>query len=118
MRMLLCCALVMVVSAVYAEDKVEKIDAKKLAGKWQETGKDKEVTEFTADGKIRISPAQKKEPIEGTYTLDGNKIKVKIKFGKEEITETLTVTKLTDTDLTFTSEDNKKPVTFTRLKDK
>jgi uncharacterized protein (TIGR03066 family) len=110
------------VGVVSADDKVEKLDAKKLVGKWQETRKDKDIVELKMDGTIRMLTPGKKEgvyaTIEGKYTVDGNKIKIKLKLGELDIPDTLTVTKLTDTDLVFTSEENKDPRTYTRLKDK
>jgi uncharacterized protein (TIGR03066 family) len=116
MRMLLGCGLLIVMGAVYSDDKVEKIDPKQLVGAWED--KDKARLEFTKDGKVFITPPGKKDKSEGTYKIDANKIKATFKLGKDDFTTTFTVTKLTDTELVFTPEDSKKSETLTRVKEK
>ena len=85
MRMLLGVGLVLGLACgvTLAQDKKdEKIDAKKLVGKWErEPGKEKDkgfgkiVVEYTADGKITATIGDKGDfKIEGTYKVDGNKI--------------------------------------------
>jgi uncharacterized protein (TIGR03066 family) len=123
MRAILGCglAVVMAVVAVAAADAAdEKIDAKKLVGKWQpkEEKKDaKVVIEFTKDGKaLYTATADGKDfKIEGTYKLDGNKLALTMKFGDKEDTKTRTISKLTDTELTSKDEKGKED-TLVRIK--
>jgi uncharacterized protein (TIGR03066 family) len=88
----------------------EKIDAKKLIGKWQpaEAAKGADVTvEFAEKGKLifTIDVGGKTEKIEGTYKLDGDKLEMVMVVGKDkdgkdkEQRETVTLTKLTDEEL-------------------
>jgi uncharacterized protein (TIGR03066 family) len=114
MRMILGCALMAVlVVGVSAEDKEEKIDTKKLIGKWEpkEEKKHKVIIEFTKDGKVIVSFGDDKH--EGTYKVDGNKLTTMVKADE---TKTITITKLTDTEMV--TMDENKAVTFLRLKDK
>src|SRR4051812_351326 len=85
-----------------AEDKGEKIDAKKLVGKWEPKEKEEgksAVIEFTKDGKVSvtISAKGKEFALDGTYKVDGNKVTTTMNFNGKERTETHTVSKLTDT---------------------
>lgn len=101
-----------------------KVDGKLLVGKWEPTvekektpDKDKPpekkeklpamVIEFTADGKLSmvITEAGKETRAEGTYKLDADKLAVSLKVMDKEIKETLTVKKLTATELV--TEDSK-----------
>jgi uncharacterized protein (TIGR03066 family) len=88
----------------------EKIDAKKLIGKWQpaEPAKGADVTiEFAEKGKMTfvIDIGGKTEKIEGSYKLDGDKLEMVLVVGKDkdgkdkEQKETVTLTKLTDDEL-------------------
>jgi uncharacterized protein (TIGR03066 family) len=81
----------------------EKIDAKKLIGKW-EPAKDekvKMVLEIQDKGKLELSVTigEKTEKVAGTYTLEGNKLTVEMSFNGKTMKETMTVVKLTDTEL-------------------
>lgn len=118
MRLILgCAAMMLVVAAAPAEDKTEKIDAKKLVGKWEPAGdgKGKVVIEFAKDGKLHVTEKDMKH--DGTYTVDGNKITVAMTFVGMEQKHTVTVTKLTDAELT-TKDEKGKEETLTRIKDK
>jgi uncharacterized protein (TIGR03066 family) len=109
--------MMVVMSVASAAD--DKIDAKKLVGKWQPTEKGKMVVmEFTKDGKFQVTTGKKDEDIGGTYAVDGNKVTVTLKFGTMEIKEVLTVSVLSDTELTYTPESKKTAETYTRVKDK
>jgi uncharacterized protein (TIGR03066 family) len=93
--------------------KEEKVDAKKLIGKWEPTDKKDISIEFLKDGKLTI----KELKIEGTWKLTGNKLHLALKFDNQEKTETVTVLKLTDEELT--TEDSKgKKETLKRSKSK
>jgi uncharacterized protein (TIGR03066 family) len=109
---------------VLADDqKDDKIDAKKLIGKWEPKQKSDGptlVTEFTKDGKvIYILTEGKKqlEKIERTYKIDGNKIIMTVKDGERERNWTAIVSKLTDSELVV-AEEKGKEVTLVRIKDK
>ncbi len=103
MRTVLGCALVVLMGAAgLAAD--TKIDAKKLVGKWEPKEKKAGAVftlEFTKDGKIHISVSQggKEFKVSGTYKVDGDKVSTKLNAGGKEISETHTITKLTDTEL-------------------
>jgi len=110
-------------AAIAADDKKdEKIDAKKLIGKWEPSDSKKDlktVVEFAKEGKLSLSVTVmgKTEKIEGTYKLNGNKMDLALSFGGQEQKETLTILKLTDEEMS--TEDSKgKKETFNRIKDK
>ena len=117
MREILGCTLAVLLmgSAAFSADdkKDEKIDGKKLLGKWEpaEAKKDaKLVIEFAKDGKLTISGdgGGKDIKIDGTYKIDGNKISIALTFGGQEQKETLTVTKLTDDEMSTQDSKGKK----------
>jgi uncharacterized protein (TIGR03066 family) len=126
MRAILGCglaAMLMVSAGLSADDKKdEKIDAKKLLGKWEPADNKKDtklVIEFAKDGKMTISAdANGKDiKIDGTYKLDGKKLSIALSFGGQEQKETLTILKLTDDELS--TEDSKgKKESMKRIKDK
>jgi uncharacterized protein (TIGR03066 family) len=104
-----------------ADDKKDapKIDPAKLVGKWTRA-KQGGSMEFTKDGKLFAAiPDADGGTIkaEGTYTLDGNRLTIKVRVEGKELTSTSTVTKLTDAEL-VTVNDGGEQKTYTRLKDK
>lgn len=121
MRTLLGVAMVLAMACgVTAAD--DKIDAKKLIGKWEpKTPKKGEnmVMEFTKDGKLILSGegGGKDLKIEGTYKLEGDKLSFKMKFGEATVDETVTITKLTDEELEGKDKDGKTE-TFKKVKGK
>jgi len=108
-----------------------KLDAAKLAGKWEpvpekvaDKDKDKDkkekaptgpamVIEFSPDGKMptmgavtmTVSSGGNDLRVEGKYKLMADKLLVEMKVGDKDVKETLTVKKLTDTELV--TEDSK-----------
>jgi uncharacterized protein (TIGR03066 family) len=116
-------AVALAVTAAPADDKAEKIDGRKLVGKWRPTGKNvaegvKAVIEFTKDGKIAIEmeKGDQRKSVKGAYKLTGDKLALSLDRGGKEDKETMTVTKLTDDDLVM--EDPKGKVdTFKRVKE-
>lgn len=121
MRALLGCVFgLLLCSGLVADDKKdEKIDAKKLVGKWTQKEKKGFIVEFTKDGKATFTSTQEGKEVkgEGTYQVDGNKLMLELKFGDMERKMTRTISKLTDTELV--SEDDKgKEDTLVRVKDK
>lgn len=90
----------------------DKIDAKKLVGKWEPAKpKDGEtmVMDFQKDGKLVVSNkmGEKEVKLEGTYKLDGDKLTFALKFMEVEIKDTVTITKLTDDVMEGKDKDGK-----------
>jgi uncharacterized protein (TIGR03066 family) len=110
-------AMLALVAGSRADDKKdEKIDAKKLIGKWEpEDAKEKVSMEFTKDGKLTILAGNGKE-FSGTYKVDGKKLTFSVKSGEMEITKTVTILKLTDDEFTGEADMGKK--TMKRVKEK
>jgi uncharacterized protein (TIGR03066 family) len=110
--------------SVAADDKpVEKIDVTKLIGKWEpkEAKEPKLVIEFAKGGKLSITVTGKGKDakLDGTYKIDGNKLVTTVKFGEKERSRTLTVTRLTATEMVSTDDEGKgKEETLIRIKDK
>ena len=107
--------------AVNAAD--DKIDAKKLIGKWEaKTAKiQKLVIEFAEGGKVNYVASEngKESRAEGTYKVEGNKLLVNVKIGDVQRKMTRTVTKLTDTELVSTDDDKDgKEDTLVRVQEK
>jgi uncharacterized protein (TIGR03066 family) len=120
MRALIGCVAVLVLAG-FTGAADDKIDTKKLIGKWEpaKPGKDEPsfVLEFADKGKFTVSftVGGKTEKIEGTYKVDGNKIEVAMSLNGKEVKETHTVTKLTDDEMV--SKDSKgKEDTLKRIK--
>ncbi len=121
MRTLVGCVVILAL-AVTATGQDKKIDGKLLIGKWapKEDKKGLSMTlEFLKDGKLALAVdfMGKTEKIDGTYKLDGDKLEVVIKFGGDEKKDTLTIKKLTETELE-TTDSKGKTDTFTKVKDK
>ena len=117
MRALLVSAMVLAGGAPLAADdkKEEKIDAKKLVGKWAVPPlNDTPLLEFAKDGKVQIKLFQN---VGGTYKVEGNKLTLKLKVGNNDDEMILTITKLTDTELVTKDKDGKEEK-FERFKDK
>jgi uncharacterized protein (TIGR03066 family) len=92
----------------------EKIDAKKLVGKWEpKDAKKKLVIEFGADGKLT---ATGEATLTGSWKLDGNKLTLVFKAGENELKDTVTVTKLTDEELVAEDEKKKQTQVMKRVK--
>lgn len=105
MRALIGAVAVLAFAGFAAAQKDEKIDGKKLVGKWEQAsapkGAPKMTVEFTDKGKMTLSidAGGKAITIEGTYKVDGNKLEMVLKADGKEEKETVTITKLTDTEL-------------------
>ena len=100
-----------------ADDKPgEKIDGKKLVGKW--TPKDEKgpkfTIEFTKDGKVNMNIFDMK--VDGTYKLEGNKITLTLKTEGKEETMTRTISKLTDEEIVSKDDKGGKEDTLVRVK--
>ena len=124
MRAILGCgvaAILMCSAGLVADDKKdEKVDAKKLIGKWEPAEAKKGlsmVVEFAKEGKLSlaITFGDKTEKVEGTYKVAENKIDLVLKIEGKEEKETLTILKLTDDELS--TEDSKgKKDSFKKVK--
>jgi uncharacterized protein (TIGR03066 family) len=96
----------------------ERIDAKKLIGKWERpANKEKKlepvIAEFSANKAIFLSgdpPAKTEFP----YEVMGNRLVLTIRSKDGESTRTLTITKLTET--TLITVEGKEKTEYTRLK--
>ena len=96
----------------------DKIDGKKLMGKW-EPKEGKVVIEFADKGKLTLSVDAdgKAQKFDGSYKLDGNRLEIAIMILDKEQKETLTVKKLTDEEL-VTTDSKGKDETLKRKKPK
>ncbi|MCE9563267.1 MAG: TIGR03066 family protein [Planctomycetes bacterium] len=110
--------------ATTEDKKDEKIDVKKLIGKWErvEPPADKAfkiVLEFADKGKVTMTMTIDKdsEKSDGTYKLDGNKLELMSTDVGKEKKETLTIVKFTD-DVLVTKDSRGKEDTFNRIKPK
>ncbi|WP_439631803.1 TIGR03066 family protein [Gemmata sp.] len=123
MRAVLCAVVVLGFAGATAAGQDQKIDAKKLIGKWEaakaKEGAPKMVVEFAEAGKVTltVTVGDKSEKIDGTYKVDGNKVEVVMALGGKEEKETFTVSKLTDDEMV--SKDSKgKEETLKKVKAK
>lgn len=121
MRMVLCAAVVLAFAGFATAQ--EKIDVKKLIGKWEPAAPKKDepkvVVEYFDKGKltVTVTVGEKTEKIEGTYKVDGNKLDIVLALGGKDIKETLTILKLTDDEAV--SKDSKgKEETMKKVKSK
>jgi uncharacterized protein (TIGR03066 family) len=96
--------------AALGDDK-DKVSKDKLVGTWEivkstaaESVPPGTLVEFTKDGKLKITLTidDKKTTLEGSYTLDGDKLKTKITGPDgQEHSDTDTITKLTDKEMSL-----------------
>jgi uncharacterized protein (TIGR03066 family) len=105
-----------------AEDKDD--NAKLIVGKWEVTKADEGTVptgmliEFTKDGKVKLSGKKEGQDVnvEGTYKIDGKTFTVTMKRPDgEEHSQTITIHKLTDTEMETENKEGKK-VTLTKKK--
>lgn len=114
------CAMAVAVLAAVAAGADDKKDDKKpdfaklIVGKWEITktnnpdgapagtvlvfGKDKKVT-------MALKVGDEEVEVEGTYTIEKDKLTLKMKLGQQEQEETLTIKKLTDKGLELVDKD-------------
>ena len=87
----------------------EKIDGKKLVGKWEPADLPGAgmVVEFTNAGKVSVvvEKGGKTAKAEGTYKLEGDKLEMALKMDGKDHKETITISKLTDDE--FVGKDSK-----------
>jgi uncharacterized protein (TIGR03066 family) len=102
----------------------EKVDyAKLIVGKWEVSKADEgtvpigAVVEFTKDGKMEAT--HKKDgtdtTVKGTYKIEGNKFTMTMTANDKEVSRTITINKISDTEMETENPEGKK-VTLTRKK--
>lgn len=96
-------------------------NAKKIVGVWEVTKSGSEIPagttlEFTKDGKLRfVHKADGTDlKLEGTYSVNKDKLKVKLKVAEQTVEETGTIKRLTDEVLEI--EDSEKKVNLLKKK--
>jgi uncharacterized protein (TIGR03066 family) len=96
-----------------AEDKAD--NAKLIVGKWTVTKADEgtvgkgATVEFTSDGKVKATHKKGDEDmtIEGTYKVEGDKLHMTMKVGDDERKMTITITKISKTELHTKNDEGK-----------
>ena len=116
------CLLLGLSAAAGAEDKkAEKSNKDKIVGTWvlekPETPKalpPGATLEFTKDGKLKLTGKVDGQDVnvEGTYSVDGDKLKTAVKDGDKEQTDTDTITKLTDKELVIKDTKTEETLVF------
>ena len=110
------CALTVGVRADEKKADDKKADnAKLLVGAWEVAKADQgtvpvgSTVEFTKDGKIKVTHKQgdKTETLEGTYKVDGDKFSFEIKVGDNVNKKTITIKKISDTEMSTVDADGK-----------
>ena len=105
-----------IVAGVRADDKKADTNKEKLVGSWEVVKGDEgappvgTVVVFNKDGKMKVTHKQddKEVTLEGTYTLDGDKVSIVLKQGDKEVKHTVTIKKLTDTEFVAENEKGQK----------
>jgi uncharacterized protein (TIGR03066 family) len=114
LRWLAVAAVVCVLSgAARAEDKPDY--AKMIVGKWEITKADEgtvpvgTIVVFTDDGKIKLTGKKDDKDIamEGTYKVEGDKFTFTFKEGAEEHSDTITITKISKTEMSTKNKEGK-----------
>ena len=87
-------------------------NAKKIVGKWEITKSGSDLptgstVDFAKDGKLTAVIKGEDTKLEGTYKVEKDKLTVKLKVADQTIEETVTITKLTDTELELKDKDAK-----------
>ena len=85
----------------------EKIDGKKLVGKWEPADLPWMTVEFTEKGTVSVAVEKggKSVKVDGTYKLDGDKLEMALKMDDKVQKETITISRLTDEE--FVGKDEK-----------
>ena len=96
-----------------AEEKTD--NAKMIVGVWEVTKTDEggppagATIEFTKDGKLKIAAkmGDQEFKIDGTYKVEGDKFTIMLKMGDNEHSDTITIKKITKTEMSTTDKDGK-----------
>ena len=95
---------------------VDDVDIEKvIVGKWEVTKADEGTVptgctiEFTKDGKVKanIKKEGEEKMVDGTYRVEKNTLLLVMKEGGEEKKQTITVTKITEKEMSTKGEDGK-----------
>jgi uncharacterized protein (TIGR03066 family) len=105
---------------VRAEEKKDS-NKEKIVGTWEWSKSDEgfsAVYVFSKDGKVKLTGKKdgKEEIVEGTYSVEGDKVTVALKFGDNEEKHTFTIKKLTDTEMVAFDEKKGKSLELKRKK--
>jgi uncharacterized protein (TIGR03066 family) len=98
-------------TAATAADDTKKL----LVGKWEVVKADEmtlpvgAVVEFSADGKLKVTAkiGGKEESHEGTYTAEEKSFTYKMKVNDNEVSNKITIKKITESDLETVNPENK-----------
>jgi uncharacterized protein (TIGR03066 family) len=109
----------LLVPTVRCEDKPDY--AKLIVGKWEATKSasrtlpDGTIIEFTKDGNLKasIKISDKTRSFEGSYVLDGDKLKIKFEDGEME--NSTTTVKISETEMSIKGKDGYE-IPFKRMK--
>jgi uncharacterized protein (TIGR03066 family) len=86
-------------------------NTKKIIGVWELVKGESpgSTVEFTRDGKLKINAKVKDKEVnaDGTYKIEGDKLKVTLSFKGKTITETNKIKKLTEKELILVDEEGK-----------
>jgi uncharacterized protein (TIGR03066 family) len=111
-----------IVAGVRGEDKAG-VSKEKLVGTWEVVKAEEPpppvgaVIEFGKDGKMKVTHKKddKDATIEGTYTVEGDKLNVVVKVDGNEVKHTVTIKKLGANEMTA-ENDGGKAIEFKRKK--
>jgi uncharacterized protein (TIGR03066 family) len=101
-------------SGARADDKPDY--AKMLVGKWEVSKADEgtipvgAIVEFTRDGKVKFigKKGDEEVAIDGTYKVEKNTFTLTMKAGDQEHSETITITKMSDGEMSTENKNGKK----------
>jgi uncharacterized protein (TIGR03066 family) len=117
------CLVIGIAAGVRGDDKKADSNKEKLVGSWEVVKSEDPpppvgaVVEFAKDGKVKITHKRddKDLTVEGTFTVDGDKVSVVLKMGDKEDKHSITIKKISDNELTM-ENDKGKTVEFKRKK--
>ena len=119
LRFVLSMAVVVILVGAASTEEKKATNMEKIVGVWELVKPLPELVtvtkggslswEFTKEGKLIVSVKSGDEdavpPVTGTYSVDGDKFTTTRKEGSKDVTETITITKLTDMELVMTRKD-------------
>jgi uncharacterized protein (TIGR03066 family) len=112
---LLAAGVVVCVATAHVTAEEKKDNAKALVGSWEATKADPmtlpvgAVVTFAKDGKMKVTHKveDKDMTFEGTYKVDGDKFMIVLKIGDNEEKLTITIKKISDTELVTANAEGK-----------
>src|SRR5438105_1659650 len=112
LRLLVAGAVVCALTVAAGAEEKKADNAKLLVGSWEVVKADKgtvdvgSIVEFTKDGKMKVTHKKdgKEEVGEGTYKIDGEKFSFALKIGDNDVKKTITIKKISETEMTTTDE--------------